>query len=434
MVSIFLFIVCCFGPAGLAASVMFLGERRCSAQARAQLAQVEYTGGMQIVHALEPLPTEVTATLFLAGPTPRSADVVSWRKEALVRLEALGFQGTVFVPELRDGWSHDYYAQVGWEEAALDRADCIVFWVPREMKTMPALTTNVEWGMRWDSGRVVLGAPPEATKVRYLQHYAGKAHAPSCTSLDETLRAALTMVGTGTVRKGGECQVPLNVWRHRTFQSWLAHQRVAGNRLDGAKVLWTFRVGPKRDFVFCWAVHVDVHVAAEGRNKTNEFVFGRTDLSSVVLWTPGAEGGRLDLDAKVVIVREFRSPARTADGFIRELPGGSSKDSDEATRSVAAHEVQEETGFALDPARLCRVGVRQAAGTLSAHVVALYQCMLTPAEMASIEAEAVKGEPHGVLQDTERTYVEVWTVAELLERQAVDWATLGMVTAACARP
>src|SRR6266511_3357557 len=42
-------------------------------------------------------------SLFLAGPTPRSADVPSWRPEALNLLRGLGFAGTVLVPERR-GW------------------------------------------------------------------------------------------------------------------------------------------------------------------------------------------------------------------------------------------------------------------------------------------------------------------------------------------
>src|SRR5688500_5811715 len=60
-------------------------------------------------------------TLFLAGPTPRSRDVPSWRPEALDLLRKLGFTGMVLVPERRD-WSSkfDYTDQVEWEFAALE--------------------------------------------------------------------------------------------------------------------------------------------------------------------------------------------------------------------------------------------------------------------------------------------------------------------------
>lgn len=227
--------------------------------------------------------------------------------------------------------------------------------------------------------------------------------------------------------------MPLNVWRHKTFKAWLATQQGAGNTLNSARVLWTFRVGPKRDFVFCWALHVSVHVKTEGRDKTNEFVFGRTDMATVVLWTPGPSR-RFDSDAQVVLVREFRSPSRSVDCFVRELPGGSSKDTEEGTRSVAAHEVHEETGIVIDPVRLRFVCTRQPVATLSAHTVSLYACELTPEEMMQVQRDAAKGEAHGVIEDSERTYVEVRTLSQLLALPEVDWATLGMVTAACMRP
>ena len=40
-------------------------------------------------------------SIFLAGPSPRSSGVPSWRPQALDLLRALGFSGTVLVPERR---------------------------------------------------------------------------------------------------------------------------------------------------------------------------------------------------------------------------------------------------------------------------------------------------------------------------------------------
>lgn len=391
---------------------------------------------MNVVYAREPLPTDVTSMIFLAGPTPRDKNVASWRGQALEELARQGYTGTVFVPETREGtfndWGHDdvYRDQVEWEEAALNRSDCILFWIPRDMAIMPGMTTNTEWGVWHDSGRVVLGTPRGAHAVKYQQYYAKKLMVPTAHTLAETVAHALAMVGQGARRTGGECHVPLNVWRHRTFEAWLAAQRWAGNTLNSARVLWTFRVGPKLDFVFCWALHVNVHVQAEDRDKTNEFVFGRTDMAAVVLWTPGPSG-RFDSEARVVLVREFRSPSRSADCFVRELPGGSSKDTEEGTRSVAAHEVHEETGIEIDPSRLRFIDTRQPVATLSAHTISLYACQLSVEEMARVELDAANGEAHGVIEDSERTYVEVRTLDQLLALPEVDWSTLGMITAAC---
>ena len=39
-------------------------------------------------------------SIFLAGPTPRSKEVNTWRKDALKILDKLEFDGLVYVPEL----------------------------------------------------------------------------------------------------------------------------------------------------------------------------------------------------------------------------------------------------------------------------------------------------------------------------------------------
>jgi hypothetical protein len=39
--------------------------------------------------------------IFLAGPSPRNNNVISWRKEALKILEELNHQGMVFVPDFK---------------------------------------------------------------------------------------------------------------------------------------------------------------------------------------------------------------------------------------------------------------------------------------------------------------------------------------------
>jgi hypothetical protein len=143
---------------------------------------------MKVVYALEPL----RQSIFLAGPTPRSVEVKSWRPEALYLLETLGFKGEVFVPEAADWGPHkNYDQQVHWEWEALKQASVIVFWVPREMETMPAFTTNVEFGDWVRSGKVVLGAPADAPKMNYLRLLARKFNVPCYETLSDTLKAAV---------------------------------------------------------------------------------------------------------------------------------------------------------------------------------------------------------------------------------------------------
>lgn len=384
------------------------------------------------VFARTQFPDNVTATIFLAGPTPRDPSVPSWRPEAIAMLDAAGFKGHVFVPEDEgftfNDWDGEfpYEKQVEWEEEALNRADCILFWVPREMGTMPALTTNDEYGFWKNSGKIIFAAPPDAEKVRYQRHYAAKNSVPVFDSLEAACAAAVAKTAQGAEREGGECQVPLMVWNTTSFQSWYAALKEAGNRLDGARLLWSFRVGPKKDIVFSWVLHVNVFVASEQRRKVNEFVFARTDISSVVLFhrRDDADVG----DAEVVLVAEFRSPVRNSQGMVIELPGGSAADSTEKTLTVACSEVHEETGFVLDPSRLRPLGSRQLAATLCTHHAHTYVAELTSEEMQYFRD--VKGKTFGDEASTERCYPQVFTIAEALASQSIDWSTLGMIYAA----
>lgn len=374
------------------------------------------------VFAHEAPPATFSKSIFLAGPTPRSSDVPSWRSEALRLLAEAGYDGVVFVPEPRDGnWQGDYTDQVDWEERHLHMADCILFWVPRDLETMPAFTTNVEFGVWQESGKVVFGAPQDAAKNRYLLYYAAQLGIPSAIRLADTVTAALAMVGDGALRSGGEREVPLLVWRTASFQQWKQAQEGAGNRLDGARMVWNFRVGPQRKFVLFWALHVNVYVAAEGRNKSNEVVISRPDISTVVMYQRG-DGIE---NAQVVLIKEFRSPSRGEDGFVYEVPGGSSFKPGGDPFALAAAECKEETGVVLDPERIRRRPVRQLAATMSAHAAHVFCVELTQEEIEALRA--IEGQPRGVAEDTERTYVVVARVGDLLKDGRLDWANLGMI-------
>src|SRR5690606_12285421 len=118
-----------------------------------------------------------------------------------------------FVPESRNGkWHGDRIAQVEWEDRSLHLSDCILFWIPRDMKTLPGLTTNVEFGRWEDSGKAVLGSPTGAEKNDYIIQYANKLNIPGADTLNQTLALAIDMVKNGALRTGGEREVPLHIW------------------------------------------------------------------------------------------------------------------------------------------------------------------------------------------------------------------------------
>lgn len=137
-------------------------------------------------------------SIFLAGPTRRNSPFdISWRKEACDILENLGFDGTVYIPELlqEDKFDNeDYSKQTKWEWACLEVAGAILFWVPRNMKDMPALTTNIEFGryMAERPDHVVLGYPSCAEKMQYLDlYYREKTGRIPAGTLEDTLKEAL---------------------------------------------------------------------------------------------------------------------------------------------------------------------------------------------------------------------------------------------------
>lgn len=393
---------------------------------------------MIVIYTGEDMPDTITKSIFLAGPSLRpeqEGELESWRKDAIKILEDKGFDGVIFCPENRDFTFKDkdfsYDDQISWEEKYLNVADCILFWVPRDLTPdstgfpkLAAFTTNVEWGTWADSGKVIFGAPENADKVTYLKYYADKFKVPIGETLTETLEHAIELLGAGALRTEGERFVPLFIWKTDSFQSWYKAQTEAGNVLESAELLYSFRPGFK-SFVFLWVLSVSIYVASEKRSKTNEFVLARTDISSVLLWR---KNDPIE-ESEIILIKEFRSPAATSDGFIRELPSGSSSNKDSDPIETAAEEVKEETDFYLDPKRLKFHSTRQLAATLSSHKSNFYSAELTSEEVTWFKSQ--KDIVHGNTKDTERTFIEVVSVKNLLKDNNIDWSNLGMILSIC---
>lgn len=383
---------------------------------------------MQVVYTGEDMPTSFTKSLFLAGPTPRNKEEQeSWRPDALDILRDKGYDGVVFVPEGRDGkFKMDYDDQIAWEEKYLNIADCILFWVPRDLTPdskgypkMAAFTTNVEFGTWQDSGKIVFGAPLQATKNGYLKYYADKYNVPVADTLTETIGLAMGMIGEGAERSGGERYVPIFVWKLESFQNWYNIQKEAGNVLEDARLLFNFRPAYK-DWVFLWILQVNIYVSEEDRYKTTDFVMARPDISSVLMYRKSSRWE----NSQIILVKEYRPTASTPDGFVHELPSGSSHKSEDTTE-IAVKEVHEETGFYLSSERLQTHESRQMVATLSAHKSHLFSVELTDEEVEWFKSQ--KDIAHGIEKDSEKTFVEVRAIQEILDNNLVDWSTLGMI-------
>ena len=220
--------------------------------------------------------------------------------------------------------------------------------------------------------------------------------------------------------RGEQLRIPLEIQRTPEFQYWYSAQRAAGNTLLGARAVWTF---PSRsadhESLWYWALHVDMYIGTEQRRKANEVVLSRPDIATITLFKPAAALA----ETAVILIREFRSPATTPDGYVWELPGGSGKPGEDPTE-LAIRECQEETGLSITRDRLTYHGARQLAATMSCHRAHLFSAQLSDSELTALYNR--RDIPLGV-PPNERTFVEIVRIREIRDRELVDWTTLGMI-------
>lgn len=148
---------------------------------------------LTVIWAHQPL-TVNGPSIFLAGPTRRADDdAPSWRDEAVTLIKGMRLSvATVLTPESFQGVRAEHYDdQFRWEMAARQMATVILYWIPRDVATLPGFTTNAEFGFDVASNRrVVLGAPPECPnpeRNRYLVALANRHRVP----VRETLMGAV---------------------------------------------------------------------------------------------------------------------------------------------------------------------------------------------------------------------------------------------------
>jgi len=134
---------------------------------------MEIVRNLEVIYAGEIIEDVRGPSIFLAGPTPRD-NSKGWRPEAIDTFEFLEFGGDLFIPEPRTGWKAgvDYSDQIDWERDAMEKADIVMFWVPRDLDKMPAFTTNIEFGywLAKDPSKIKIGHPPDAPNMKYIDY------------------------------------------------------------------------------------------------------------------------------------------------------------------------------------------------------------------------------------------------------------------------
>lgn len=380
--------------------------------------------GLSAVYATEPLPQAFWVSLFLAGPASVPGGE-SWRDEALRLLGSRGFDGVVLLPEARPGRPDlNPDAVAAWEDEALRHCDLILMWLPDSALT--DFCAVEQWGLLQRSGKIVLGT---TQKQGPLLRAAEKRRVPLARTLPELIALSQQLTRPGALRRGGERSVPLHLWRSPSFQSWFRALVSSGHRLDGVELEWSHRSRGVGRPPFLWAMRPRVQVRSERRQLTGEVVIGRADVSAAVLYhrPPGSPPGQ----TRVVVVREFRAAVRNRGGFAWMLPSGSAARAGEHThdaRATAAQEVFEETGLRMPVEQLQPVPLfdRQLLASLTSHHAQLFRAALTPEQLEAAQQTAAAGKPLGA-SPSERCYVSVRTVADLLADPDVDWSHLGMI-------
>lgn len=383
--------------------------------------------GFTIVFADQEIPKSITHSIFLAGPSPRTKDILDWRHEALSLFEKNGFTGTVFIPVPKDrfygkddsaGWTYDN--QVEWECNARHVSDIILFWIPRDIKNgMPAFTTNIEFGEDLHSGKIMYGRPDNAEKCRYLDKRILEIKETVFISLHTLIEECISKLGKGSLRQEGEVFVPLFIWNSEQFQSWYQQLKDNGNKLVHAKLL--HHVKFSNGHLFSFILWVNVWVESEQRFKSNEFIFSRKDISSII---PFYKEGN---ETFVVLVKEFRSPVRNEKGMVYELPGGSALKPGINPQENAQHELEEETGIHIeDIHRFHFVKNKQLCSTLSSHHSYLYKVELTQEEFEIVKGNVKDKTVFGVTEDTEIIYLEIIPVSKIME-YPLDYSMIGMI-------
>ena len=364
---------------------------------------------------ITPIDTEavcISKSLFLAGP------ITEWRDYAIKYLRDHGFDGIIYNPEVDESQYNDNYDnQFKWEHDHLDSCDLIVFWIPRDVENnILGLSTNVEFGLYANSNKVIAGSPNEE---KYIYNCCQEHNIPWFTNLDELLDKAIEILSVNKFRVDNECNIPAFIWENKEFQNWYQKQKEAGNTLLSLKCLYSF-VMPKAKKLFLWICHVKMYVASEQRIKENEFVISRTNVVSIIM----------HYKDNIVLIKEYRSPCCNGECYVYELPGGSSVEDDAESDNiyVAKQEVFEETGINIDYERFKLINTRQCLATLSAHNLTAFEVELTKEEFNIIKNN--ENSIHGLLDDSELTYLTIKPLTEILDNSLVDWTNLGIILSA----
>ena len=84
--------------------------------------------------------------------------------------------------------------EILWQQEPTADATLILFWVPRNKKTLPGFTTNIEFGYWLNSGKIIYGRPDTAEEIGYLDFiYKQKYQKEPINNLDELVYESIKL-------------------------------------------------------------------------------------------------------------------------------------------------------------------------------------------------------------------------------------------------
>lgn len=152
---------------------------------------------MRVIHANKELNSldDLNFGIFLAGPCTRTNDELSktdWREDFISKLESKGYNGDVIDPtnEEYDENDPDYLTkQTLWEHENMFISSVVVFWLDRHFPNIPALTSNIEFGLFAfnRNKRIIVGCPEGADKNTYIEVLCNSYDIPCYKTMDEII-------------------------------------------------------------------------------------------------------------------------------------------------------------------------------------------------------------------------------------------------------
>lgn len=320
-------------------------------------------------------------------------------------------------------------------------SDIIISWVPRELKTMPALTTNIEFGEDLWTGKILYGRPDDAEKCRYLdKRWFEITNKEPFNSLEEILTEAINLLQNSIERTGIKKIVPSMNFGLDSFNNWFHHHE---KNIENIQTILNINSAETIEYnkfkipnlyptekPFLNISRVRMKIENENRIKSNEIIISRPDINVIV---PIYYNKKKNI--KLLLVNEFRVNVLNEKNYVKECPSGSSNTKRVGLDS-AIEEMKEETGLEIAKERCIYVDSKQSFATLLTHKTHIWYVQLTKEEYKNIKKSikekkifGIDAEDNNTENSGEKIHLSI-VENKNIYKENIDLNTLGIINSA----